>query len=198
MKNIISTDNIILYNLDYNYATKITDENGQKAFYIEISKTTPLEVDKTASIDILIETEPKLSQCQALSTTKLRCTIPSGEVITNKKVYISKTSTSSSIIRWNNLEENQIITPIKLTYKRIYDINLISEHEYKFNIEVTETDLKNNLILPVEIFHIINGKKADATQTENKQIVPCKSNNNALLCDWLSESIVINPVDDLI
>ena len=198
VKTLISTDNVVLYNLDYNYATKITDENGQKTFFIELLKTTPLEVAKTASIDILIETEPKLSQCQALTTTKLRCTIASGEVITNKKIYIAKTSTTSSIIRWNNLEENQIITPIKLTYKRIYDRNLVSEHEYKFNIEVSGNDLKNNLILPVEIYHIINGKKADATQTENKQIVPCKSNNNALLCDWLSESTVINPVNDLI
>ena len=198
VKALVSTDNIVLYNLDYNYATKITDENGQKTFYIELLKTTPLEVGKTASIDILIETEAKLSQCQVLTTTRLKCTIPSGEVITNKKVYISKASTTSSIIRWNNLEENQIITPIKLTYKRIYDINLVSEHEYKFNIEVSGTDLKNNLILPVEIYHIINGKKADATQTENKQFVPCKSSNNALICDWLSESTVINPVNDLI
>ena len=50
----------------------------------------------------------------------------------------------------------------------------------------------------MEIYHIINGKKADATQTENKQFVPCISNNNALLCNWLSESTVINPVNDLI
>ena len=50
----------------------------------------------------------------------------------------------------------------------------------------------------MEIYHIINGKKADATQTENKQFVPCKSSNNALICDWLSESTVINPVNDLI
>ena len=198
MKTLIESDTVILYNLDYNYATKINDENSQKVFYVEISKTTPLEVDKTYIIDILIEAEPKLSQCQALSTTKLRCLIASGDSITNKKVYIAKTSTSSSTTRWNNLEENQILTPIRLTYKRTYDINSVSDHEYKFNIEVSGTDLKNNLILPVEIFHVINGKKADATQTENKQIVPCKSTNNALLCDWFSESIVINSDNDLI
>lgn len=198
IKAQVSIDTVNIFNLNYNFATKISEESGQKVFYIEILNNIPLENGSTGKVDILIEDTPKLSQCQAITTTKLICYINSSDDINNKKVFIPKTSTEESTIRWNNLEENQILTPIPLTFKKISNNNLINEHEYKFDIEITETNLKNNLILTVEVYHIINGKKEDEEKSENKQMVPCKSFNNILQCDWISENNEINIDNDLI
>ena len=180
--------------LDYFYANKIVQEEGKNIFYIELKTSTKIPKNSPCSVDIKIGSINKISNCVAQNHTTLRCEIDGA--LTSENVYIAKEKSSQSTIKWNNLEIDQQLFSIELSYVHTYAFSCDISTRCFFRLLVTGSGLQNGLIFPVKI-HQIRNYKVGNILFELISYAACKFIDDIFFCTWYNTK-GINTDHDLI
>ena len=171
----------LVSDLKFFYANKIMKEKGRNIFYIELDQSTKIPKESICTIDIIINNENRISNCTAQNHTTLKCEIDSNDNINNKKVYIAKNKTAYSSITWTNLNINQNLFSIKLTYIHSFDFVSLPYTTADFKIIATGLELKNDLIIPVK-FNQQRNAKIGTMSYEKIFNISCECKNYILNC----------------
>ena len=171
--------------LEYFYSNEIIKENNQNIFYIELTQSTKVPKESFCVIDIIIDTENKLGNCFAQNHTTLRCEIDVNVDISDNKIYIAKDKSELSTITWSNLNINQNLFSMRLTFIYAYDFSYIAYTNAYFKIIALGQDLKNGLIIPVKLNQERNAKIGSILY-EKLQDISCECSNSVLSCHWFN------------
>ena len=171
----------LVSDLKFFYANKIIKEKGRNIFYIELDQSTKIPKESICTIDIIINSENRISNCTAQNHTTLKCEIDSNDNVNNKKVYIAKDKTPFSSITWTNLNINQNLFSMKLTYIYSFNFTSLPYTTADFNIIATGLELKNDLIIPVKFNQQRNAKMGTMTY-EKIFNISCECKNYILNC----------------
>ena len=154
-------------NLGFYFSSRIyKDENEKYVFYIETETYTPSLAPCT--IDLLIGNKNYLTTCLT-DYYGLNCEIDEEKYLANmNNIYLSKTKSSESSITWNNLEEDQLLFPVKFKFVHAYnkkplDISNDDEDEVYYhyiNILIDEDNIESkNIKFSVYFLHIYKDSK---------------------------------------